>query len=109
MKSRCKLLYAHLNNMMIGGESTPTTPIHLYKHHVQTRYNSGKPGLDKCTELCLRVKHTTPLTFGTNYVFSMIDRILINTWRAEMAITIIRPWIRSMVNNNKNAPSLEQL
>ena len=44
MKSRCKLLYAHLNKMMIGGESTPTTPIHLYKHHVQTRYNSGKPG-----------------------------------------------------------------
>ena len=95
--------------MIIGGKSIPTTPIYLYKRHVQTRYNSGKPGLDKCTELCLGVKYTTPLTFETNYVFSMIDRILINTWRAEMAITIIRPWIRSIVHTNKKAPSLEQL
>ena len=98
-----------MDKMIIGGKSTPTTPIHLYKHHVQTRYNYGKPGLDKCTELCLRVKHTTPLTFETNYVFSMIGRISINTWRAEMAITIIQSWIRSMVNNKRNATSLEQL
>ena len=93
---------------MTGGESTPTTPIHLYKHHVQTRYNSGKGGLDKCTELCLRVKHTTPLSFETNYVFSMIDIILINR-RAEVAFTIIQPWIRSIVHNNKKPPSLEHL
>ena len=109
MKSHCKLLYAHLNKMMTGGESTSTTSIHLYKHHVQTRYNSGKGGLDKCIEICLQVKNTTPLTFETNYVFSMIDIILINTWCAEMDITIIRPWIRSIVHSNKIAPSLEQL
>ena len=84
-------------------------PIQLYKHHVQFQYNKGKPGLDKSTEAGLRVTHVTPLSFETKYVFTMIDRVLVNCWRAENAITVIEPWIRSLKNGNKPTPTLQQI
>ena len=84
IKSRCKLLYAYLNKITLNGKFQAVSPVHLYKHHVQMRYNSGNAGIDKSIELGLRVDRTSLLTFDTNYVFSMIDRVLINTWRADM-------------------------
>ena len=84
-------------------------PFQLYKHHQQVRYNKGKPGLDKNTELSLRVLFPTPSTFETKYVCTMIDRILVNCWRAEIAVTVLKPWIQSLERSGHIPPTTKQI
>ena len=92
-----------------GNDYQPTIPIQLYKHHVQLRYNQGKPGLDKNTEIGLKVYHSQPTSFEAKYVLIMIDRLLVNTWRAETAVTIVKPWITGLQQRGKPLPSLKQI
>ena len=52
LQTRVKLMYAHYNLISKDRYNfTPTPSLLLYKHHVQIRYNQGKPGLDKNTEM----------------------------------------------------------
>ena len=81
----------------------PMLPVQLYKHNQQIRYNQGKPGLDKNTEVSLRVSFTSNLTFESKYILSIIDRILVNAWRAETSITVIKPWLISLRKKRKEA------
>ena len=69
----------------------PCSPLLLYKHYLQVRYNQGKPGLDKNTEMGMRVYHQHKSSFETKYVLTLLDRILVNAWRAEVAVTILKP------------------
>ena len=84
-------------------------PVQLYKHHQQVRYNKGKPGLDKNTELSLRVLFPTPSTFETKYVCTMIDRILVNCWRAKITVTVLKPWIQSLERSGHIPPVTKQI
>ena len=34
-----------------------------------------------------------PFEFETKYVFTLLDRVLINTWRAEVAVNVVKPWL----------------
>ena len=47
-------------------------PVKLYKHATQMRYNTGKVGLDKYTELGLQVQCSSWLNFETKYVLSLL-------------------------------------
>ena len=110
LQSRVKLLYAHYKLIHQDGELfIPTLPLLLYKHHVQLRYNQGKPGLDKNTEMALRVHSKHPSSFETKYVFTLLDRILINAWRAEVAVNVIKPWLTKMRKQMKERPSFTQV
>ena len=71
----------------------PILPLLLYKHHVQLHYNQDKPWLDKNTEMALRVHSKHPSSFDTKYVFTLLDRIIINTRRAEVTVNVIKPWL----------------
>ena len=95
MKPRAQLTYGHYNLICKDVEYKPTPPFQLYKHHVQLCYNQGKPGLDKNTEIGLRVYHSQPTSFETKYVLTLLDRVLVNEWRAETAATVIKSWIFS--------------
>ena len=95
IQSRAQLIYGHYNLSCKDGEYKPTPPLQLYKRHVQLRYNQGKPGLDKNTEIGLRVYHSQPTLFETKYVLTLLDRVLVNVWRAETVVTVIKPWIVS--------------
>ena len=109
MKSRARLLYAHYNFIIDEeGDYHPTLPLLLYKHHVQVMYNQGKPGLDKNTELAMRVKDVQGCSFETKYVLSLLDRILVNAWRAEVAITTMKPWLTKLQNDGIT-PSILQI
>ena len=109
MKSRSRLLLAHLKIITKDGGIRGMLPVQLYKHHVQIKYNRGKAGLDKNTEVGWRVNHNTPLSFETKYVLSMVDRVLVNTWRAEMAVTLIKPWMVSLTQKRDHAHQLIKL
>lgn len=76
---------------------------------MQFQYNKGKPCLDKITEAGLRVTHMTPLSFETKYVFTMIERVLVNCWLAENAITVVEPWTTSLKKGNNPTPTLQQI
>ena len=76
---------------MENGEYKLPFLIQLYKHHVQLRYKQSKPSLDKNTKLALRMYYSQPISFETKYVLTIIDRVLVNTWRAELAMTSIKP------------------
>ena len=105
LQTRVKLLYAHYN--LISKDRfnfTPTPPLLLYKHHVQIRYNQGKPGLDKNTEMALRIHSKHPSPFETKYVFTLLDRVLINTWRAEVAVNVVKPWLAQLNKMGKERP-----
>ena len=105
-----KLLYAHYKLVHRDGELfKPTLPLLLYKHHVQLRYNQGKPGLDKNTEIALRVYSKQPSSFEAKYVFTLLDRILINTWRAEVAVSVIKPWLTKLRYKQKEHPFFSQM
>ena len=66
-------------------------------------------GLDKSAEVGLSITHVTLLSFETKYVFTMIDRVLVNCWRAENAIIVIEPWITSFKYGNKPTPTLQKI
>ena len=69
LQSRVKLLYAHYKFIRQQNNTfQPTQPLLLYKHHVQLRYNQGKPRLDKNTEMALRVHSKHPSPFESKYV-----------------------------------------
>ena len=104
LKSRARLIYAHYNYIIDGdGDYHPSVPLLLYKHYVQVKYNQGKPGLDKNTELAMRIKDKHRCNFETKYVLSLIDRVLVNAWRAEMAVTVMKPWLIQLRNAGKSA------
>ena len=66
LKSRARLIYAHYNYIIDGdGDYHPSTPLLLYKHYVQLKYSQGKPGLDKNTELAMRIKDKHGCNFET--------------------------------------------
>ena len=111
LKSRAKLLYAHYNLIINDdGDYNPTLPLLLYKHHVQVKYNQGKPGLDKNTELAMRVYDSqSKRSFETKYILTLIDRILVNAWRAEVAVTVMKPWLTELAKTNENGPTLTQI
>ena len=77
--TRYKLFYGYHNKILTaGGIYNPTEPVQLFKHHEQYRCNCGNPGLDKTTEVGLRIYKSTPVYFETQCVLTMIDRVLIN-------------------------------
>ena len=81
-------------------------PVRIYKHYQQVRYNISKPDLDKNTEIGLKVGFSKPLSFEAKYVFLMLDRILINCWRVDNAVMLMRPWILA---SRKNIPTFTHI
>ena len=57
--------------------------------------------------MTLKVNYTTPLSFDTKYVLSILDRILVNSWRAETSVSVLKPWIS--LNKKNKQPSLIQI
>ena len=106
MKSHAQLIYGHYNLICKDHVYKPTPLLKLYKHHDQLRYNQGKPGLDKNIEISLRVYHSQPTSFETEYVLILLDRVLVHAWRTETAGTAIKPWIVSFKKTIGVLPSL---
>ena len=52
-------------------------------------------------------KHPSP--FETKYVFTLLDRVLINTWRAEVAVNVVKPWLAQLNKMGKERPSFVQV
>ena len=44
-------------------------------------------------------------TIATKYVCTMIGRILVNCWRAEIAVTVLKPWIVSLEHSAHIPPT----
>ena len=81
----------------------------MYKHRVQLSYNPGKPDLDINTEVALHFYYSYPSSFETKYVFTLLDQILVNFCRAEIAIMLIKPWLLELDRKKKRTLSLKQI
>ena len=58
--------------------------------------------------MALRVYSKYPSPFETKYVFTLIDRILLNCWRAEVAVNVVKPWLAQLKKKNKS-PTFTQV
>lgn len=75
MDARAKLFYAYHNNSFTRvGVYKSMEPVQLFKYGEQYWYDRGKPGLDKNTEVVLRIYKSTPVSFETKYVLTMISQ-----------------------------------
>ena len=58
------------------------------------------------TYLC--VNYSTNLSFETKCVSSIIDQVLVNIWRAQTSIIVVKPWLIAFRKKEKE-PSLIQI
>ena len=57
----------------------------------------------------MRVHHSHGSSFETKYVLTLLDRILVNTWRAEVDITIMKPWSTQFHKEHRKYPTSSQI
>lgn len=77
-------------------------PINLYKHSAQVLYNKAKPGLDKNTKICEKIRWKAEcLPFEGKYVYRMLDVVMANTWRVSQSVFEIIPWIQQLRKDDK--------
>ena len=57
----------------------------------------------------LRVHQKSKLSFETKYVLKLLDRILINTWRAEVSVMVLQPWLTQYVDGDVKTPTFTQI
>ena len=88
----------------------PLRTVYVFKHGYFQRYNKGKWGLDKSTELREFLRPKTLMPFEPKYLYVILACILVNLWRVEQAITIVKPFILQYRSNNDGQnPSIFQL
>ena len=88
----------------------PFPPIYVIKHGFLMRYNKGKGGLDKNTEVREFLRPSTAMPFEPKYIYVMVACILISLWRVEQSITIAKPFIlKYRADNDDDNPSINQL
>ena len=110
MDMRAKFFYGqHKNILTDRGVYKPMETVQLFKYHEQYRYNRGKPGLDNNTEVVLRIYKSTTVYFETKYLLIMIDQVLINYWRGEVAVSVLKPWIMQVECTSRRYPTLDQI
>lgn len=76
-----------------GVQYKPMHPVSVYKHASQFKYNRGKWGLDKNTEMCQQFKLSMTMSFEPKYVHRILRGVIATLWRCEQATTIVKPYI----------------
>ena len=109
MYSCFKLFYVFHKKIAGGSIYKPMDPIQFFKHHQQYRYNRGKPGLDKNTEVGLRIYKLTPVSFETKYELKLLYQIDFNCCRVEIVVTVLKPWIIQLERSGKRYLTVEQV
>jgi hypothetical protein len=93
-----------------GVEFNPMPPVASYKHSSQCKYNCGKWGLDKNTEMSEEIKLSAPMMFEPKYTHRILRGILVSLWRSKQAIKIVKPYImRYRAEHEGCNPSANQI
>ena len=81
----------------------------MFKHHQHYYYNRGKSGLDKSAEVGLHIYKSTPTSLKTKFFYLLMDKVLVNFWRAEIAVTVLKPYIMQLEQTEKRYTTVEQI
>ena len=61
------------------------------------------------TELGICVHYSYGSSFETKYGLTLLNRILVNTWKAEVTVTIMKPWLTQFHKERRKSTIFTQI